>query len=129
MNNTPTDHLNEAIASLQLKRTFELHLLRTQFEATYDSIKPFNIVKSTFLQITQDQEMKSNLTTGLLSVASGYLAKKMLVGPAKGPIRNMLGWALQWTVTGKMAQHASDISTVGVVLRNKYLQWRSNSQS
>jgi len=44
--------LEEAINRLQIKRSHELALLRDQFHLTYESLKPHNLLKHTFKEVS-----------------------------------------------------------------------------
>ena len=56
-----TDSLNEAIILLEGKRAKELELLKELFNSGYESLKPINLIKSTFKEVSSSPEIKNNI--------------------------------------------------------------------
>lgn len=75
-----TDALNEAISLLENKQAHELKLLKEQFQVAYESLKPINIIKSTFREVTSSPEIKNNIVNNAIGLTTGYLSRKVLVG-------------------------------------------------
>ena len=94
-----TDELDERILKLQKRKHYELELLREQFHDTLESMKPVNIIKSTFRDIAATPEIKHNLVNNLLGLATGYLSRKIIIGSTHNPIKKIAGALLQFAVT------------------------------
>jgi hypothetical protein len=104
-----TDTLNEAIVLLENKQAIELISLKQQFELTYESLKPLNIIKSVFSEITTSSEIKGNLISNAIGMSTGYLTKKVLLGSSHNPIKRLLGTLLQFVVTNVVTKHSDNI--------------------
>jgi len=61
------DLLNESIRLLQQKQALELIQLKEQFHATYESLKPLNLIKSTLHEVADSSEIKNNILNPTLS--------------------------------------------------------------
>lgn len=104
-----TDRLNQAIASLENKQALELSSLKQQFELTYESLKPLNIIKSVFSEMTTSSEIKGNLISNAIGMSTGYLTKKVLLGSSHNPIKKILGTLLQYVITNVVTKHSDNI--------------------
>lgn len=84
-----TDALNEAIALLQIKQKRELVILKDQFEVTYDSLKPMNLIRNTFGDFAASADIKGTIFNSLIGLATGYLTKKFLVDTHRSPVKGV----------------------------------------
>lgn len=96
--------LKDVISYLEVRQIDELNDLKTQFEITYESLKPINLLKSTLYQVSQSNEIKNSLLKSAVAVFVGYLTKKVLVGKSSNNTRNLLGNIVQFTLTNLMAR-------------------------
>ena len=99
-----TDALNEAITLLENRQAEELFVLKQQFNSTYDSLKPLNLIKSAFTEITSSPDIKNNLVNSAIGLTTGYLTKKVLLGFTPNPIRRILGSLLQFVVANVVSK-------------------------
>ncbi|HVA99597.1 MAG TPA: hypothetical protein VNG53_11940 [Bacteroidia bacterium] len=106
---TANDNLNDAILLLQKKQADELLLLKEQFHITYQSLKPLNLIISTFQELTQTPEIKNNILNDLIGLSTGYLTKKILVGTKANSIKNLFGTLLQFAVTNIVSKNSTEI--------------------
>jgi hypothetical protein len=104
-----TDTLNETIALLENKQTLELRSLKQQFELTYESLKPLNIIKNVFSEMTTSSDIKGNLISNVIGMSTGYLTKKVLLGSTHNPIKRILGTLLQFVITNVVTKHSDNI--------------------
>lgn len=68
------DHLRDTILLLQKKRSDELLLLKEQMNITYESLKPINLIKSTFQDIIQASEFKNSMLKNLIHFTANCLS-------------------------------------------------------
>ncbi|HEY4618571.1 MAG TPA: hypothetical protein VIH09_10300 [Flavobacterium sp.] len=101
-----TDLLDQRISTLRIKKANEFDSLREQFHATYESIKPINLLKNTFAEMTTTPGLKSNLLNSVIGLSTGYLSKKLLLGGAHSPIKKVLGVLLQFVVTNVVSKRS-----------------------
>ena len=60
--------LKDSIRLLEIKRAEEGAILKKQFSATIESLRPINLLKSTFSEITSSVSLKSNLSETIFSI-------------------------------------------------------------
>lgn len=107
-----TDKLNETIALLEAKQTYELIDLKNHFDATYESLKLINFVKTTFRNLIKSPDIKQNILSSVVGLTTGYLSKKVLIGSTHNPIKKVLGGILQFVITNIAAKKAATISKI-----------------
>ena len=94
-----TETLQEAILLLKLQQSGQLDQLKEQYRYTYESLKPINIIKRTFTQLTSTAEFKGNVVSNLIGIGTGYLTKKVLVGSTNNIFKKVFGTMLQLAIT------------------------------
>lgn len=104
--------LNESIRLLEDDQAAELKLLRQQFHTAYESLKPVNLIKSTWYDITTAPDIKKNILNNLIGVTTGYLSRKVLVGASHNPLKKILGTVLQFVVGNVVARHNGTPSSI-----------------
>ena len=77
---TASERLKESIRLLEIKQEEEGKILKEQLRITYESLKPVNLIKSSLKEITSSVEVKNDLFGAIMSILSGYLTKRMVVG-------------------------------------------------
>jgi hypothetical protein len=107
------DRLKETISLLEDKQAVELKLLKEQFHLTYESVKPFNLIKSTLHEVTSSPDIKENILNNVIGLTTGYLSKKVVVGGSHNSMRKLFGTLLQFTITNIVANYAGVIKTTG----------------
>ncbi len=107
------DYLTETISLLEKKQKLEFQLLKEQMHDVYESIKPANIIKNTFHQITSSPNIKNDIVGSIIGLASGYVSKKLFVAGSHNPITNILGTLLQMGVTNVASKKSEVIKSFG----------------
>jgi hypothetical protein len=110
--NSETD-LRQAILELEGKRALEGMMLKEQFFLAVESIRPVNLIKSTFREVALSREIKDNLTTTGVSLAAGYLVKTAIGFLTKSPAKRLLGTALIYGITKVAATHPATVKSLG----------------
>lgn len=103
--------LKKAIQLLKIKQTEEGILLKEQCKITYDSLQPINLIKSTITDLVTPNLTK-NIVDATLSLATGYVSKKIVIGDTYNPIKQLLGTILQTAVTSLVAKNTGGIKLV-----------------
>lgn len=118
---TTSVELREAILILEAKQESEGIMLKEQFKETYDSIKPINLIKNTLKELTSAPDLKGDLLNASLSLAAGYLSKKVAVGSTNNPFKQILGTLLQMGVTHIVSKNADGIkSTASTIISSLF---------
>lgn len=109
---TSVSELREEIHLLEIKQAIETELLKEQFKITFDNLRPVNLIKNTISELTAGPDFKGNILNTTLSVAAGYLSKKIVVGSTHNPLKNIFGTLLQMGVTHLVSKNANKIKSV-----------------
>ncbi len=108
---TNVQELNSAILKLENKQAAEGVLLKEQFNLTYESLKPINLVKTTLKELVTAPDLKEDLLKTSISIASGYFSKKLAIGSSDNPFKQLLGSFLQMGVTNLVSNNADGIKS------------------
>ena len=108
--------LRNAILQLESKQAEEVKTLKEQFHVSYESMMPINLIKSTFHQIAESEDLKDNILNTSLGFATGYLSKILFQGASHSPLRKLLGTALMFGVTNVVAKHPIKIKAAGLAI-------------
>jgi hypothetical protein len=100
-----TDQLNDDIQQLKEEQAFNGKLLIKQFQLTYDSLKPVNLLKSTLSEVASSPYLIDNIIGASVGMASGYLSKKIVVAGSDNKFRRLVGSILQFGVTNLIAKN------------------------
>lgn len=116
--------LKESIILLEIRQAYEGQLLKEQFKITYQNLRPVNLIKNTFKELVAAPDFKGNLVDTALSIAAGYLSKKVMVGSTINPIKQLLGTVLQIGVTGIVAKNSEGIKSTAMNLIQHFINKR-----
>ena len=76
-NETPNELLCNKINLLKVRQEQELEDIKEQFEFTCEKLRPINLVKEVFKELTQSPDVKSEIGSAAIGITSGYLIKKI----------------------------------------------------
>jgi hypothetical protein len=110
---TSATELQNAILLLEFEQAVNAQLLKEQVYLNLESLKPINLLKSTFKEATASPFFIDNLLSTAAGLASGYLTKKIVVGASGNILRNLFGNMLQVGVANAVAKHPQALKTVG----------------
>lgn len=115
--------LRDAILLLEVKQAEEEKMLREQFQLTYESIKPINLIKNTLKEVVHSGDLKDNILSTSVGLTAGYLSKVLFEIVTPSPLRKLLGTALMFGITNLVAKHPEAVKSVGKgffrIIRNK----------
>jgi hypothetical protein len=100
-----TTNLRDAILKLESAQAQEGKILKEQFQLAYESVKPINLIKNTFKEVTASQSLKENLLNTAVGITAGYLSKKLVEGTSDSPFKKLLGTALMFGITNAVAKN------------------------
>lgn len=107
------DELRATILRLEAQQDEEIRILKEQFHLAYESVKPINLIKSTFQQAKDSPEVTNNFISTVAGLAAGYLSKKLFQSVSHSPIKKLLGTALQFGITTVIARNPEAVKAVG----------------
>ncbi len=123
-----TDTLNDSIEILKSKRSHELQLIKYQFRTTYEALKPINLIKSAFKNISSSAGLNQNIVGDIIGLTTGYLSKKLLVGTSHNPLKRMFGTLLQFVIAKVVSKNSDFIKSTGEHLVHRFLKERKESK-
>jgi hypothetical protein len=112
------ENLKSAILDLETARSEEESNLKRQFNIAYESVKPVNLIASTFKEAVASSEIKQNLMSLSLGLASVYLSKKLLEKGGNTSLGKIAGTVILFGITNIMARHPELITNLGGKLIN-----------
>ena len=111
---TETD-LRFAILRLETRQAEEGKLMKEQFLVTYESIKPANLIKSTFLEAVGSKDLQDNVINSTIGISAGYLTKFLFQGISGSPVKKILGTALMFGIKNLIAHNPETVKSLGKV--------------
>ena len=102
------DELKEVIAELEKKKDIDEAAMKYQFQETYESYKPANILKNTLSEVSASPKFRHNLLNVAIGLGAGYLSRRLMVGRQAGLLKRVIGTAVQFGVTTLIAKKGSD---------------------
>ena len=115
--NSPS-RLQETILELERKRIAEGKLLKVQLQDTVESLKPINLIKSTFIEATGSPELKGNLVNTSVGLTIGFLSKVIFEGSSKSPFKKLIGSALLFGITNIVTRNPKTMQKIGSMVMN-----------
>lgn len=115
---TTVAELKSAIQELENKQAQEWPLLKEQFRTTSESLKPLNLIKSAFKDVTASSGIKDTLLGATVGLTAGYLSKTLIVGASQNPFKKLLGDLLQLGVSTIVSKNPEAIKSLAEGLLN-----------
>ncbi len=106
--NSPSE-LTEAILLLETRQAEQGKLLLDQFHLTYDSLKPLNLIKSTFKDAAESSELKDNFINTSKGLIVGYLSKLIFEGASKNSLKKMFGSIIMFGITNLVTRNSDSV--------------------
>jgi len=119
--------LKDTIQLLEVEQEIEGRLLKEQFKKTYESLKPVNLLKSTFMEVASSPYLLDNIIGAGVGLATGYLSKKIVIGTSGNIIRRFFGLLMQLGVTNTVAQHPDTIKSIGQFIYQHFLRKKEHN--
>ena len=88
---TNIHELQEAIREMELVQMHRKQALLKQIDATKQSLKPINLIKSTLRDLAGDKHSRNSLLQTAASIGLGFITKNMVTGKSASAAKNLLG--------------------------------------
>lgn len=125
---TSIGELEVAIESLKTEKEIKGQLLREEFFSVSESLKPINLLKSTFKEGTSSINLVDGIIGTVVGVAAGSLSRKIFVGASASLFKRFMGSALQFSITSIVGRNTHAIKTFGKYIAQRiFHRNRSNS--
>ena len=110
--------LTEAIALLKVEAEIKKTVLQDQFNETYESLKPINLIKGAFSKIPAGGIAGAAINT-TLGLGVGILSKKLLIGKSTNIFKRVIGSVIKLAVAKVVAKNSDAIKARGLQLVKK----------
>ncbi len=105
------EKLREAIFQLEQEKAEAGKLLKEEFHEATESLKPINLIKNGFKEVTQSKQIKNQLINASAGLIAGFIFKKLFQGMSRGPFKKLLGTAIMFGVTSLVATHPETVKS------------------
>ena len=124
---TSVDALHEAIAALERRRREQEQGLNDSFMHVVESLKPVNVIKTIARDLAGSPGVRHQALNAGLGLVAGYAVRKLLFGAQSGPLKKILGAALQVGITGLVGGKGDAIQAAGSQLLRSVLVNRDHN--
>lgn len=121
-NKNATDALNDLILVQEIKYDNDLEQLKNQFDVAYESVKPINLIKNLFHEVTATPEIKNDLLSNVIGLGTGFISKKILLGSLYNPVTKIIGTVFEFAVANLVSKNSNRIKTIGGNLLKHFLK-------
>ncbi len=104
----------------------EAKLLKVHFLDAYESLKPINLLKTTFKQAVSSPGIHENIVNSAIGLVTGFVTKKIIVGNTANPFTIIIGKIIELIVANKVVKNADEIKAIGSVLAKKLFSKNGN---
>lgn len=106
---TSAKSLKSAIIALENRQIAEEILLKEQFTATYESLKPINVLRNTINDLLTVTELKEPILETIAGVITGYISRFLIIRDSKNPFRRIAALLVQYGVTNLISKNSRSI--------------------
>jgi hypothetical protein len=114
------------ILAEKMKHANDLEQLKNQFHVAYESVKPINLVKNLFHEVTTSPEIKSDLVSNAIGLGTGFLTKTLLLGFSHNPIKKVVGTVFEFAVANLVSKHSDRVKLIGGNLFKHFFKKNKN---
>ncbi len=111
--------LTNRILELEIELKADEIVLKNNFKETLNSLRPGKLLLSTVKDVVTSPGIQGNVVNSLIGMASGFIAKKLVVRGSKNPLTKVLGKIAEVSVANKVGKNADGIRTLGGMLLKK----------
>ena len=111
MNIKNSADLKEAIQDLKNRKQLEKKQLVESFEGFKESLKPINLLKSTFNSVKETPGLGGLVVNTTLGMGVGLLSKRLMVGKSAGLLKKLFGSAVELGVAGLVANNSGTLKS------------------
>jgi hypothetical protein len=112
--------LRAAILELEDRKQMEKKQLAEKFHLFTESLRPINLIKSTFKSVKDSPGLTGNILDATIGLGVGMISQKLLVGKSAGLAKKLLGTAVKMGVTSAVANNTDAIKNTAIRLFRKF---------
>ncbi len=112
--------LKAAIAELEQEKMIRERALIDQFNLTYESLKPINMIRDTYNEMVGSSGLRASLIDATLGVGVGILSKRVLMGSSTNFLKKIAGTILELGIANIVSKNSDKIKSAGKGLINLF---------
>ena len=114
-----SEDLRAAILELEDKMHREKRQLVDNFHNLQESLKPINLIKSTFKKVKETPGITNSVLKASLGLGVGLISKRLLLGKSTGFFKKIIGSAIEMGVARLVTKKTDTIKSGGShILKN-----------
>lgn len=117
-----SDQLRLDILALEARSLRQEEELKTTASALITSLKPANLIRSTFNSTFRTPGAGKNILKGALGLAAGFLSKKLFVMGSSNIVKKALGTVVELGVAKVVSRNADKITSSGIKAISKVMK-------
>ncbi|MEO6582800.1 MAG: hypothetical protein ABIO05_00660 [Ferruginibacter sp.] len=115
---TNATELQASIIELEKRKVIQESLLKEQFHNVKESMKPLNMIKRTFSNITHTPEIRNGVMKTVAGVGIGLLTKNMFLGKAIPLVKSLMSHSVESSVDKSIKHGADTVKAYGTAIFN-----------
>jgi len=127
-NQHTSESLKEMIRVLEIKQAEEGQVLKQELINTYENMKPSNILKNLVREFYSSEHLKDELISTAISVTSGFISKKLVVGKSNNQILKLVGLAVQLGITTFVSKKMENLKEAAINFVNRFVGEKEESE-
>ena len=127
-NQYTAESLKEMIKVLEIKQAEEGQILKEQIILTYENLKPSNIIKNVVREFYSSENLKDELIATAVSVTSGFITKKLVVGKSNNQILRLVGLAIQFAITNLVSKKMETLKEATLNFINRFIHEKDEKE-
>ena len=101
--------LKASIRRVEIRQAEEGKMLKEQFRITLESLKPVNLIKSSFRELANSVDIRNSLFETLISIVSGYVGQKFIVNSKSNVFKKIMGVLMQFGITSIVSKKSEEV--------------------
>ncbi|WP_430409344.1 hypothetical protein [Kordia sp.] len=89
------NELEQSILKLKAQKENDFVALKSQMSHSYQELRPSRVVKRIFTDLKEEPKIKDNVLESVISLAAGYVSKRILIGKSNSFFKSVLGYLVQ----------------------------------
>ncbi|EDP94765.1 hypothetical protein U8527_07585 [Kordia algicida OT-1] len=87
--------LEQAILKLKAQKEADMFELKSQISASMEELRPTRIIQRIADDLKNEPQVQNNVIQSTISLAVGYLTKRLLIGKSNSFFKSVLGYLVQ----------------------------------
>lgn len=106
--------IEKRIELLTIKNKIDRLEVEIAFETAMEQLKPSRLIANTLNDVVTSPQLGQSIANVGMSVALGFMSKKMAVGDSHNPLKVIMGAMLQYGVTAMVSNNPQKVKLVAL---------------